>query len=179
MRLTQFLSLFVGSAAAIDIYIHMGESCSAEYSLCTNVPPNICCGVVVNYSSVAFLGIPTNWNLNLRSHKNGICNVLHLSHNVLGVDHYCLWQRGATITGGGYSFNSKKRDELDTPEQCSAALNKCEGYQRPNEVGFKDGVKYDLTRLDEAAGDEILAIIGSRGSSAEVPAIYDIARITE
>lgn len=179
MRLTKFLPLSVGTAAAIDIYVNTGENCSGSYSLCTNIPPNLCCGVVVNYSSVAFLGVPTNWNLNIRAHKNGVCNAMLQSRNVVGSTHYCLSQRGA-VTGGGYSFvNSKKRDELDALEQCSAPLNKCEGYQRPNEVGFTDGVKYDLTRLDEAAGDEILAIMGTHGSSAEVPATYDIAKITE
>jgi hypothetical protein len=66
--------------------------------------------------------------------------------------------------------------DIALPEQCAAAVSKCEAYQRPNEVGFSDGVKYDLTRLDEAAGDELMAIIGTGGSSAEVPASFDSAK---
>lgn len=50
---------------------------------------------------------------------------------------------------------------------------------KPNRVGFTDGVKYDLTLLDDAAGDKILEIIGAGGLSTDVPGIYDAGKITE
>jgi len=115
--------------------------------------------------------------------------LLGWQHNYLGVDHACLYASGGytAVTGGGYSFNSspspkknKKRGHLAPPKQCAAAsVSRCEAYQRPNEVGFGDGVRYDLFRLDEAAGDELMDIIATVGSSAEVPASFDGAKITE
>lgn len=132
-----------------------------------------------NYFSIAFLGIPTNWNLNLRAYLGGTCARVQQSRNHLGTTFACLQQSQSAITGGQYSFNGKKRDiiELDEPEQCVDTGNKCDGIQRPNEVGFEDGVKYDLTLLDEAAADEILAIIATGGTSAEVAAAHSVAKI--
>ena len=43
------------------------------------------------------------------------------------------------------------------------------------------GAKLDTTLLvlEEATGNEIIAIVGSGGSSTEVPTIHNIAKITE
>lgn len=180
MRLSQLLHLLAGTAAAIDVYIHENLDCQGNYSLCEALPPNQCCGVHVNYRSVAFLGIPTSWNLNLRAHKNGLCDKIGWQENHSNVNHACLYAPGGAtpVTGAGYSFNSKKRVDIAPTEECAAA-SKCEAHQRPNKVGFGDGVTYDLTGLDEAAADELLAIIGTGGSSAEVPASFGSALITE
>jgi len=65
---------------------------------------------------------------------------------------------------------------MDTIVECSAKETKCGDVRRPDEVGFADGVKYDLHLLDEEAGNEILAILAAGGSSADVSAAHDIAR---
>src|SRR5690242_2316597 len=73
MHPKQHLAVYVGTAAAIDVYISSGYDCQGSYSLCRNLPPNECCGVVHNFATLAFLGIPTNWDLELRSHKKYEC----------------------------------------------------------------------------------------------------------
>jgi hypothetical protein len=181
MHPIHFLSLLAGTAAAIDIYLHPETHCRGSYSLCTNVPPNICCSVINRWGSVAFLGIPRDWNLNLRAHKPPNCGPVGWMQNVLGVDHACLFAPGdrTPVSGGGYSFNNKKRDGNDAPiEQCDAnlPLSKCQAYQRPNEVGFEDGTRYDLTLMNEAAGDELIAIVENGGTSADVPTSLAFAR---
>ena len=57
MHLKQLLPILVGTAAAIDVYINAGNDCQGSYSLCQNLPPNLCCGVIKEKpgGSVAFL----------------------------------------------------------------------------------------------------------------------------
>ena len=167
MKLAHFISVFAGIASAIDVYNHQGTNCGGAYSLCVGLPPDFCCGVINSYQSVAFLGIPTNWNLELRAHGGGQCATLFSRRNHFGSTNACL--SGGIITGGGYSFRNVKRGVIDAPE------TKC---VKPNEVGFADGVKYDLTLLDVTAGDQILEIVGTGGSSTDVPVEYIAGKIS-
>ncbi|KAK4455378.1 hypothetical protein QBC34DRAFT_67309 [Podospora aff. communis PSN243] len=182
MHPVHFLSFLAGTAAAIDIYLHPELHCRGSYSLCTNVPPGICCSVVVRYGSVAFLGIPRNWNLHLTAYKPPNCGPWGWKQDVLGVDHACLFAPGGytPVSGGIYTFKNKKRDAIEEPFEpmCDAnlPLSECQAYQRPNEVGFEDGTKYDLTLMDETAGDELMAIVGNGGTSADVPVSFAFAR---
>lgn len=116
--------------------------------------------------------IPSDWNLELRAHYSrgpgqGYCGAINQRRNHRGPSYACLSGNGV-ISGGGYSFLNRKRDAIAGPEQ------KC---VKPNEVGFADGVRYDLTLLDEAAADKILEIAGANGSSADVPAEFDAGKI--
>jgi len=125
-------------------------------------------------SQLILRSIPINWNLELRAHysrgfQQGYCGAINQRRNHGGSDNACLSGNGV-ITGGGYSFRNVKRNTIAASEQ------KC---VKPNEVGFADGVKYNLTLLDEAAADKILEIVGTGGSSADVPAAYAAGKIAE
>lgn len=112
------------------------------------------------------IGIPTNWNLELRAHNGGECRGLFYTQNHYGSTNACL--SGGIITGGGYGFRNVKRNAIAPTEgQCA----------KPNEVGFADGVRYNLTLLDAAAADKVLEILGTGGVSADVPAEFDIGKI--
>lgn len=85
----------------------------------------------------SFNAIPTDWNLQTRSHKDGKCKTLVHSWN----------SNGAAInnllyTGAGYSFASKKRSE-DT------VFNSEDCIWKSDLMTLGDGTTYKLTDVED------------------------------
>lgn len=50
-------------------------------------------------------------------------------------------------------------------------------FQRPDTVSFADGWKYDLSKLSEREGDEILSVLASSAGNAAVSAGFESVKI--
>lgn len=65
MKYTQILLALAVTVSAIDTYFHLGENCDGPSLVCTNTNPGFCC-TASGSNSVAWRGIPTNWNIKVK-----------------------------------------------------------------------------------------------------------------
>lgn len=116
--------------------------------------------------SVAFYGVPTNWNIEVRGHSqleiNGArCGFQKSKQNLSGGTYACLTARG--YTGGGWGFLGKKRD---------AAVQNCTSWRRPDVFVLEDQTKYNIADMEDSLLEELIAI-GTNGTAvADVPELF-------
>ncbi|TEA10529.1 hypothetical protein C8034_v009556 [Colletotrichum sidae] len=177
MHYPQILLGLVASVSAIDIYLHVAGGCDGNSVMCSNMPPNMCCGGsgVDIFPTVGFRGIPYEWNLECRGHSGGNCNNLREVQPARNTNFVCLYSGG--FSGGGYGFAAAKRDGEDG----TCAAGSCAFQQKPDTLLMEDGGKYDLTQLEGAAFTElmqyVLAIAGSGANTTDIPEQFNAYKL--
>ena len=149
MHFTPFLLGLVASVSAIDIYFHNSGDCSGAAAVCSNANPNFCC--TGNSPTVAYRGVPTNWNIDALGFSNGGCGSPKWTARLRGDNWVCMTVNSRpNYTGSYYYFASRKRAEDTT----------CEGSVAPDTLVLADGVtQYDIVGLDEAKVEELVSTV--------------------
>ncbi len=147
MRFPQILLGLVAPASAIDIYLHFSGGCTGNAAVCTEYNPDTCCqgssGDI--FPSVAFMGIPTFWNLDCRGYSGGNCNAVREIQPASNTNLVCL--NSGFFSGRGYGFRNQKR-----------ADGAVEGCEKPDILLFEDGGKYNITGLEEAHFTKLVCV---------------------
>lgn len=96
MQLPIILFGLMATASAIDISFYFGEGCSGNGVVCRNASPNMCCGGAgINYTSIGFSGIPSDWRTRCKVWGPGGCSQFPIRTVTPSSDFVC-------IEGGGY-----------------------------------------------------------------------------
>lgn len=159
MHFTSIIFGLIASVSAIDIYFHNSGDCSGAAAVCSNANPNFCC--TGNSPTVAYRGVPTNWNIDALGFSNGGCGSPKWTAQLRGQNWVCMTVNSRpNYTGSYYYFAGRKR----------AADTTCEGSVAPDTLVLADGVtKYDIAGLDEARVEELVSAVLSC-VSASLPA---------
>ncbi|CZS89962.1 uncharacterized protein RAG0_09602 [Rhynchosporium agropyri] len=169
------LTVLVGLAAsvsAIDVGLRSGSNCNSNGGgwLCTNLNPNTCCGIATgSVSSVIFYAIPRDWFLQVRGHEGGSCGRVRTTENVQGATERCL--SNGQYTGAGYSFNSRKRGIMGTPEDVCAASATCTPVL-PDQLSLSDGQKYNIVDMDTGLLEELTELMINGSVASDVPEVF-------
>lgn len=149
MQITAVLLGLVASVSAIDAYFHNSNDCSGAAAVCTNINPNFCC--TGNSPTVAYRGVPTNWNINAQGFSNGGCGSPKWLAELRGQNWVCMSVNSRpNYTGTFYWFAGRKRAENSA----------CEGEVKPDTLVLADGTtKYDIVGLDDAKVDELVSTL--------------------
>lgn len=147
MQITAVLLGLVASVSAIDAYFHSSNDCSGAAAICTNLNPNICC--TGDSPTVAYRGVPTNWNINAQGYSNGGCGSPKWLAELRGQNWVCMSVNSRpNYTGTLYWFAGRKRAENSA----------CEGEAKPDTLVLADGTtKYDIVGLDDAKVNELVS----------------------
>lgn len=163
MLLIPTLLSLVAGVSAIDIWLNLSAlDCKGKNSLhCANVGSNQCCGVPsMRFGSLHFKEIPTEWNLEVRGHdvsrENNGCGTMIARWSSNGETDVCVGAQKIDDTssvirnygGGGYGFIGKRSEQASD----------CQDPVRPSTLIFEDGVKYNLTDLDDSTFHELVSI---------------------
>ena len=147
LRLPVFLSL-LGSVAAIDIWLRWESGGNVH---CSGIAPDHCCGVLGRsdspFKGIDFQAIPSDWNLVVRGHRGPQCGVIGQSDTSRGRGNVVL--ENGPFGGGGYGFASLKRSE---------GAGGCTEVVRPSVLTLTDGVRYNVTELDDASFAEMVRV---------------------
>jgi hypothetical protein len=132
------------TVAAINIVFYTGGSCSnaAGYA-CVLQGQDRCCDSsrFGTFNSMEFQDLPSSPDWELRSHGGGGCSRLTARTTIRGRSEVCF-NREPPYTGGGWGGRSGRRDVVsgDASAECD----------RPQELWFEDGTRFDLTSLSDA-----------------------------
>jgi len=143
MQYLPALLTLAAAASAIDIRLHTDLHCNTVgvWAYCTNWGPNSCCGVDdAAYLSVAFVAIPTNWNVETRAYTGGFCKNQRIVDSPEHANTVCLHDQDgvARMTGGGYGFTNRKSTlGASSPDEC-----------RPDGLVLEDGTNYATLASD-------------------------------
>ncbi|KAI4664803.1 uncharacterized protein J4E79_003101 [Alternaria viburni] len=156
------------AVSAVDIKSHGESHCKGVTHTYVNANPNKCYGLGGTSWAWSFNAIPTNWNLETRTHKDGYCKTLVHAWNSNGASTVC---HGAAVnnlkyTGAGYSFANKKRSE-DT------VFNSEDCIWKPDLLTLKDGTTYMLTDVEDETVKIILAYGDNTTIAENMPNLFD------
>ena len=147
MHFSHLLLGLVASASAIDVYFHESNDCSGAATICTGLSPNLCC--TGNSPTVAYRGVPTNWQLNAQGMSGGGCRTPKWLAEFRGQSWVCMAiSSRENYTGSYYWFVSRRRAEETS----------CTESVKPDTLVLADGVtKYDIVGLDDGKVEELVS----------------------
>lgn len=143
----------VGAASAVDLVFWDTGDCTGRGMACQNWNPDVCCDNVAGVSSISIQAVPLDWNLVTYGYSDRCNNQINL-FATFQTDRGCMAMPADSnqkMTSAKYSFGPKslgskarRRRRADSGEK-----GECREVHRPDLMFFSDGVKYNLTALDE------------------------------
>jgi hypothetical protein len=136
------------TVAAINIVFYTGSNCSSSAGFaCIAQGQDRCCDSrgLGQFNSVEFQDLPSSPDWELRSHGGGACSRLTARTTIRGRNLVCF-NREPPYTGAGWGGRSGRRSEVGS----GTTSSECE---RPQELWFEDGTRFDLSSLSDAEYD--------------------------
>ncbi|KAJ4286893.1 hypothetical protein N0V88_007837 [Collariella sp. IMI 366227] len=154
MRLPTFLSL-LGTTAAIDIWLDFSNTSGNSGSIsCVGLDKYQCCAITGRSDSpfkrVSVKYIPTNWDVVFSGHAGPQCGRILREEASAGRTAFDF--KDLSFGGSGYHFG---------PGGHPARSEGVGAYEvvRPSIVALADGTQYNVTKLDDAAFNEMFVYI--------------------
>ncbi|KAH7085615.1 hypothetical protein BKA63DRAFT_21562 [Paraphoma chrysanthemicola] len=137
------------SAVNINLYASSGQ-CSGNFVVCSNINANVCCGVSSGQAkgAIYFQNLPNPANVGTFGRGEG-CNVQIRADRTTSPN-WCVFNLANQITGGRWSFASKRRGLAEKEGDCL----------RPD-TGVVQGRQFNLTTLDDTAFENFLEYMDS------------------
>lgn len=149
------------AASALNIRLYAQGNCGGGYTACVNISSSVCCthNNQYRYPSIGFVSISSGWNVNLKGFIGGACTSLAKSTNNARSASVCL--NGTTtnyLSGGAYTFNSKRNLLPRVAEQCAAddASGACQASVKPDLFVLEDGTEYALPDMPKPLADTLV-----------------------
>jgi hypothetical protein len=163
MKFTQIIAGLVTANAitvsAIDVYFWIdSDTCHGGLSLqCGGLNPGSCCSIngYDGAYSVSFMGIPTDWRLDLVGYREFSCKTLQAAVGVGSITNYCMKSTPGhrDLKSAKYAFSAKKRDTEDLLSIDNSGDQKC---TQPNIMQIADGTQFSLVDLDSITLQELV-----------------------
>ncbi|PVH98079.1 hypothetical protein DM02DRAFT_730096 [Periconia macrospinosa] len=161
----------VHSAAAVNIAFYTSGNCANAYFVCVNQSRDSCCDPFIDdvrYNSMEFQQLGTSQNVQLRSYDRGGCSRRTATSASNGRRTVCF-VREPPYTGGGYGGFNLKRNAVEGGGADAECI-------RPQELGFPDGTKFNLTSLSDVDYAKIAKL--SLEIPSDVPEQFQQLKIT-
>jgi hypothetical protein len=164
MKLFHIISILsvVHAVSTVDLYFWPPRSDCTSGSgttwVCTNMNPTDCCTHSPNSNgkvrSISFLGIPTDWRLNLGVYYEADCKNLQAAVQIQRGTFYCFSAPygESVLKSGSYDFPARKR-ALESTSLTAGAAKEC---RRPDIMRLADGTEFSLAALNDKAYNDLV-----------------------